>query len=310
MNSAVPNPKAFLKLMAPTPAERRIFTAMRAGMRVLSWVAPGLAARVCLLLFTLPRRYTPPRFEQEIAATAEDLHFAWAGRELRAYAWGAGPVVLLVHGWEGRGAQLGRFMEPLVAAGYRVVALDAPAHGRSDGRRTEAVEFARALPEVVDQLGGVHAIVAHSYGAGATVMAIQRGLVVEKVVLIGMPDRLMHVIARFQFMMGVSDRVIARFLRLMEKRSGTRPEDVNMVEMDPSGVAACLHIHDRGDIEVPYVEGEAIMRAWPNAKHVATSGLGHRRILKDGRVAAMVTAFVQGEDVDDAVAIEVAETAQ
>ena len=50
------------------------------------------------------------------------------------FAWGAGPSVLLVHGWEGRGAQLGALVDPLVAAGYRVVALDGPAHGDSPGR--------------------------------------------------------------------------------------------------------------------------------------------------------------------------------
>jgi len=33
--------------------------------------------------------------------------------------WGKGPTVMLVHGWSGRGAQLGELVEPLVAAGDR-----------------------------------------------------------------------------------------------------------------------------------------------------------------------------------------------
>ena len=42
---------------------------------------------------------------------------------------------LLVHGWEGRGAQLGSLVGPLVEAGLSVVAFDAPAHGDSPGNR-------------------------------------------------------------------------------------------------------------------------------------------------------------------------------
>ena len=42
------------------------------------------------------------------------------------------PSVYLVHGWGGRGSQLAAFVEPLVAAGHRVVLFDAPSHGDSD----------------------------------------------------------------------------------------------------------------------------------------------------------------------------------
>jgi len=37
----------------------------------------------------------------------------------------------MVHGWNGRGAQLGAFAPELVRVGFRVVTFDTPAHGRS-----------------------------------------------------------------------------------------------------------------------------------------------------------------------------------
>ena len=42
------------------------------------------------------------------------------------------PAVYLVHGWGGWRWQLDAFVAPLVEAGFRVVAFDAPSHGDSD----------------------------------------------------------------------------------------------------------------------------------------------------------------------------------
>jgi hypothetical protein len=46
---------------------------------------------------------------------------------------------------------------------------------------------------------------------------------------------------------------------------------------------------------MPWQEGEAVARAWPGAQFVRTTGLGHRRILRDPEVMARVTAFIAGE---------------
>jgi len=42
------------------------------------------------------------------------------GRRIEMWKWGRGPAVLLAHGWGGRGAQLGAFVDPLVARGFSV----------------------------------------------------------------------------------------------------------------------------------------------------------------------------------------------
>ena len=60
-------------------------------------------------------------------------------------ALGSRPAVALLHGWGGRAAQLTSFVEPLVARGFSVVALDAPGHGSSGRGRSSAPQFAQAL---------------------------------------------------------------------------------------------------------------------------------------------------------------------
>ena len=64
---------------------------------------------------------------------------------------GAGPRILLVHGWGGHAARLRRYVRPLNAAGFRVVAFDAPGHGGSGGGPV-------SLPEIADEAPGIGAL--------------------------------------------------------------------------------------------------------------------------------------------------------
>ncbi len=118
---------------------------LRGALALGGRVAPGPAARVAEQLFSRPRRHPKRPWELALAERAEPLVLAGG---LRALAWGEGPVVLLVHGWSGRGTQLAAFVEPLVAAGHRVLALDGSAHGDSPGRLTNLPAFADALRAV------------------------------------------------------------------------------------------------------------------------------------------------------------------
>jgi pimeloyl-ACP methyl ester carboxylesterase len=55
-----------------------------------------------------------------------------------------------------------------------------------------------------------------------------------------------------------------------------------------------LVFHDPRDEKVPFRDGEEVVRTWPNAKLVATSGLGHHRILSNPKVIADAVRFVSG----------------
>src|SRR5205085_10246750 len=114
-------------------------TGLRLAHRLPGGVGPAWAAR----LFTSPRRHPRPAREAAVLATARavtlDVVTRATGRDraqrLAAWRWGTGPTILLVHGWEGRGAQLGALVEPLVDAGFSVLTFDGPAHGDSSGKR-------------------------------------------------------------------------------------------------------------------------------------------------------------------------------
>ena len=72
-------------------------------------------------------------------------------------------------------------LEPLLARGYGVVVADMPGHGRSSGRLTSLVYFASALRAVAAHVGGIHAVIAHSFGAAGTTLTLRDGLNVARV---------------------------------------------------------------------------------------------------------------------------------
>jgi pimeloyl-ACP methyl ester carboxylesterase len=266
--------------------------AMRAGLRALGAVSPDAAARVAVRLFFTPRRYERPAREREVLASGTPLSLKSG---LRATAWGQGPTVLLVHGWEGRGTQLGAFVQPFVQAGRRVVALDGPAHGDSAGSETNLLEFAGALVAVERELGGLEAMVAHSFGSSATLLALDIGLHVRRLVVVAGPSSIPDVLVRFMEFLRMPAGVAERFVEHCGRKVGRRPD-----EMDLTGIAARVNVpalifHDREDPEVPYADGVALANAWPAAELRATTGLGHRRILRDPAVLREAVQFVTAE---------------
>ena len=246
-------------------------------------------AQTALRQFVTPRR-TPLRpKETAILANASTLTFR---NGLVGAAWGDGPTIVLVHGWEGRGVNLGAFIEPLVAAGFRVVALDGPAHGASPGTTTDPLDFALRLAEVGREMGPLAGIVAHSMGAASTMLAVQRGLQVQRVAWIAGPASLFGVVSRFAQMQQLPEPVATRFFALMRERVGVDDTALEIQHVVRAITIPGLIIHDREDAEVPFADAEAIATAWPTAQLREVEGRGHRRILLAPEVVAAVVDFL------------------
>jgi pimeloyl-ACP methyl ester carboxylesterase len=269
------------------------FRLLRAALTLTALVSTELTGRWVNRLWFRSQRFPEPAREKAWLAAAERLTLTHRGRPLAVYHWGTGPTVLLVHGWHGRGAQLGAFAAPLVAAGYRVVAFDAPAHGRTPGHATDLPEVSEALLTVAHAFPPLHGVIAHSFGAVCILVAISHGLAPRRVVALSAPASIEYLMNSFAARLGIPTTVMDVHRRLMEQQFGA---DV-WRRFSPTDIARSLNIpallvHDEEDHDVPWQEGEALARAWPGATWVPTQGLGHRRILRDPDVVARVVAFM------------------
>jgi len=254
-------------------------------------VAPRLTSVVAAELFRTTHRSSPRPGEREVLESATASRIAG----MQVWSWGEGPIVLLVHGWNGRSTQLGGFVSPLVARGHRVVAFDALGHGDSDGTKSSLPELANCIRQVVDELGGVYAIVAHSLGGAATTYALAYGLDAERVVFISPPADPREFLKMFAAALGINDDVRERVRQRLERRLGVPMEQMRAKALAPRMEIPLLVVHDRDDKEVPYSVGRRIASQWPGAELIITEGLGHQRILGDPNVRDAAVRFVDAD---------------
>lgn len=249
----------------------------------VGWLAPHALASRMRREFMTPRELPPRDWELPLLAQAERITLRFG---LSALRWGRGPAVLLMHGWEGRPTQFAELIKALVAAGYGVVALEAPAHGRSPGREANVVLFARALLEAASEMPPLKAVIDHSMGGASALLATQLGLRAEVVVSIAAPSRILTVLRRFARFMGLPAPARARFVRLVEQHAGMPAAhlDVARYQLDFPG----LIVHAADDLVVPFSEAEAMHAAWFDSRLLRLEQGGHRRVLADPRLSAAV----------------------
>jgi pimeloyl-ACP methyl ester carboxylesterase len=265
---------------------------LRAGMRLASALAPGTAARIASKLFFTPRRARVRDFEREVLSRGELFALTVRGDRVVGRAWGQGPTVLLAHGWGGHSGQMTAFVDPLVAAGFRAVAVDLPGHGESAGSVSSLVHFAAALSRAAALFGPVQGLVAHSFGAAGSTYALSCGLAAERAVFFAPPAGFESFWARFRAGVGVSQEVLDRMLRAAEDWLNVRFDGIAPRDLAARMTAPLLVFHDPEDGEVPFEEGAALARRWPGTELRPAAGLGHLRILRDERCVAETVEFL------------------
>jgi pimeloyl-ACP methyl ester carboxylesterase len=267
---------------------------VRAYFGVVSRLLPDVAQRQAERLFTTPPRYAG-RGTQPAPARRETVV---CGRHSLA-VWQAGPAaapaVLLVHGWGGRGAQMGSFVDPLLASGYRVVWFDEPAHGDSGRGHVGLPDFVRALHALAATHGPFEAAIGHSLGAASLGVAMRQGLSLRRVVFVSSPASVSEHTHKFASMLGITPRIREAMRARIERRFGMRFADIDRIDELTQLSLPALFVHDGGDAEVPFENSQRLLARMPDARLIKTHGLGHRRLLRDPGVVAAVVNFVRGQ---------------
>jgi pimeloyl-ACP methyl ester carboxylesterase len=268
----------------------RVFSAGCEGMAL---IAPQLVARgLRNLIFTPHRVQRSAALRQQLALATQDS-FMCGEERLCSYSWGNGArTVLLVHGWSGDATQLLGYVEPLCAQGFRVIALDLPAHGQSTGRRVSVIHFARAILAAAQRYGDFHAVVAHSMGAAAVSVACAWGLKLARGVFIAPVVNFDDVWQRLQSMMQLSVPLI-RITRLeVERWLNIRFSDLHPVILANEMHLPLLVIHDPADRESPFASTQQFVANCKRAQLLSADKLGHVRVLNDPAVISQTVTFI------------------
>lgn len=247
--------------------------------------------------FFSPSQYEVKSVDREIIERGNNYRIPFDGGELAVTSWGdSGPTVLLMHGWGGSRAQMTGFVEPLLSAGYRVVAYDQPAHGESDGKMTNLIEIAPTMSLVMKREGKFDAVIAHSFGTLITSYALANlnFSPPSKLIYFGAFNRLLDSLPRFQVLANLPDEVMDGLTAAISENFGKDVLDAIVNEtLVPQINIPALMFHDTADNVTPVEDSRAIARVWKSAQFVETDGLGHRGALQSNEIHEQVIQFLK-----------------
>ena len=260
---------------------------------VLEKLAPFLAYRFAAKIFLTPFRYKTPEAEKEFVKTGNRFEIEIEEKKVVGFTWGEGKTIVCVHGWSGRGSMFRKFVEPLVAEGFKVVTFDGPGHGLSDGISTDVLEFEKVLLHFEEQFNPVVGFVTHSFGGTATLFTISRNTIAKPTVLIAVPAIGEQVIKTFRERINGSRKLIKKIEEITFQKYGQSFYEISGIRTATSlGDTPALVIHDSNDKDVPVEHGDKLMESLSNGTFIRTTGLGHNRILKDPYVIGKTVEFL------------------
>ena len=203
-----------------------------------------------------------------------------------------GPKIMLI--WVERKSYQFLFNhKSLMQLDYDIYAFDAPAHGKSRGLTTNLPEFIVTLDSLLNHWGPFEVILGHSGGAFASSHVCANHPEVQKLILISPFDKAIDIFKKYFELIGLGDRARKLMLDYFHRKTNKKISSFSSSISAQSINANCMIIHDKNDREVELYNSINIENNLKKGKLVITSGLGHRRILRDNIVIDDIVNFLK-----------------
>ncbi|MEI9944854.1 MAG: alpha/beta hydrolase [Chitinophagaceae bacterium] len=270
---------------------------IRVKFRILSALSKKKAAKAAFKLFcTPPTRDViklTPIFEK-----AEKLQFNFQAYNITGYRWNKGVKrkVMIIHGFESCAINFSQYVEPLIAKGYEVLAFDAPAHGRSSGKRINIIIYKDLIKYVHEKYGPVQSFITHSFGGLALALALVEMKHDDsyRVALVSPATETTTAVDQFFTIIKVNDKIVKKEFEDIILEVGGHPSSwFSIYRVMPGIKANILWYHDEEDKVTPLQDALPIKNQnYSNVQFVITKGLGHSRIYRDANVSGAIIEFM------------------
>ena len=245
----------------------------------VSHVSKRHAGDWALYFFARPRgrRYTDS--ETAYLAQADVAHqIDFKGRQITVYEWQpeAQHRVLLLHGWESNAARWQPLIKRLLAAGYGVVAPDAPAHGASEGKMLHMIRYSQLIAQVVEQWQP-QTLIGHSLGGSAGCLYCTRHpeTPLQQLIIMGVPSEFDQLADYYGNILGLSVRMRSILEQRFEARFQMTYEEVSVVGFCAQIDLPALVIHDEHDELSSANDARMYAEVLDDSELLITNGLGH-----------------------------------
>ncbi|PST83588.1 alpha/beta hydrolase [Pedobacter yulinensis] len=229
-----------------------------------------------------------------------DPHFARRDLRFPVYQWGSGPkTILLSHGWGSKASDFSELIGLLrTLPEVRILAFDAPGNGLAEGELSNLLLFKQSFREVALQQKGaprsLHAVIGHSLGAMAAVLAVPELPALPRALVSLAP--MVRLKANFVATLesaGIPPPVQQLFLKEFEARFGLPATAFDLPENDrlPANVQHHL-FYDPEDPIAPGRYQQELLQVSPHIEAHMVSGCGHHKILNHAGVLKRIIDII------------------
>lgn len=277
-------------------SQRLALKYIRTRLKLLSSISKKKAAGKAFELFCTPLQRNKKALTK-IFEQAESLHFKIEGTTVRGWRWNypSEKKVLILHGFESTVVNFEKYFKHLIAKGYEILAFDAPAHGRSDGKQINAPLYKKFIQETYKRFGPIRSFIAHSFGGLAVCLALEEITHTKdnKVVLVAPATETTTSIDGFFKILRLDQATRLEFDKFIFNTGGVPPGWYSIRRAMKNIHAKVLWLQDEDDDITPLSDVLNVKAEnHPNIEFVITKGLGHRRIYRDNKVVKTIIDFL------------------
>lgn len=246
---------------------------------------PNIALKLANKVFFQPNRKASkwPKHVKQI-----EFHSRY-GR-LKAYKYGEGKSIWLVHGWAGCAYDYWPLMQKLAEQGYATISFDFPAHGNSPGDFCNLAKMIKSFDDIAESLLTPNMVISH--GLGASVIANCRWFKsFNKDLLLVAPVLDLYQLLQSRIALSGFDQVL--FEQLINRVA--KREKVSITELCTKAklkafVGQLKVIHDIQDDYAPFSTSQQFSEL-SKVSLVATNKLGHTKLLHSKRVLNVIESY-------------------
>ena len=276
----------------------------RARLNILSLVSTRKAAIKAFRLFCTPQQRASGKYPA-IFEKGERLSFRLEGHTVRGHRWvpeaepsgsRGGRRVLIAHGFESSSRTFDGYISALLKKGYEVVAFDAPAHGRSGGRRILLIDYVKMFRIIGQNYGPFDSFLGHSLGGLALALYLEETPhdAATRLALIAPAVETTTSLDAFASMLHLPGEVIREINEYVQEISGHPFAWYSLRRALGQVQASILYLQDEEDRITPLKSALLVQQdGHANIRFVFTRGLGHRKIYKDPEIVDKIVDFLE-----------------
>lgn len=283
-------------------AETLAIAYYRWKIELLGFFSPRQAAMTAYRLFTIPPPPKQPVPEPRLAA-AVPLSFPFRDFTIQGFRWDppqpTGKKVLLIHGFRSHCLKFEHLAAALMEKGYTVYGFDAPAHGRSGGKKIEAVTYREMILEADRQFGPMQAGIGHSLGGLSLALATEFWPDTKNrlAIFIAPATETTRSIGELFKIFPVRQAVRDAFNDIIKELANLPVTHFSVNRVVQKIESPVLWIHDEEDFVCPLEDLQpSLNQRPPGVQFLITKGLGHNQVYREQAIVDRIVAFIHNPE--------------